>query len=148
MNPGLATRCIRVITPWYLPIIFLLPPKYPTIIFSLQFKYRAYIALVNVLKLISPVCRSCMGMEMMWKSCTLDPWQMWMQTSQYAVAMCVSISSATENSQHFPKISTIQNQIHWIDETIISTDNTLGTQSNDLNSGQLFHIDHHLCHLT
>ena len=107
MNLGLATICIRMITPWCFPVVLLSPYKYPPIIFSRQSEYRAPIALDNALKIILPVCRSWTGMERRWKSYAVDSWQMQMQTLQYAVTIYVAIPSVTENTQHFHKSSTM-----------------------------------------
>jgi hypothetical protein len=59
------------------------------------------------LKIVSPVCRSCTGMDIKLKSCPVDLWQMRMRKSQYEVAMRVEMSSATENAQQCRSSSAI-----------------------------------------
>ncbi len=63
------------------PCHLLSPSEDAPIIVSRQSGKRTSIALANVLKIISPVCRSCIGMDRRWKSCIVDLWQMRMQTS-------------------------------------------------------------------
>jgi hypothetical protein len=56
------------------PVIFFSPSEDVPGIVSRQSGTRASIALANVLKIVSPVCRSCTGMDRRWKSCKVDLW--------------------------------------------------------------------------